>query len=62
MARVTHAAPHLPIAEVKHRMRTDQSAMSRQRWLIVYNASWSSHEPLKRLLSIVVCPKRPFMR
>ncbi len=38
MARVTHAAPHLPIAEVKHRMRTDQSAMARQRWLIVYNA------------------------
>ncbi len=38
MARVTHAAPHQPIAEVKHRMRTDQSAMARQRWLIVYNA------------------------
>ncbi len=38
MARVTHAAPHLPIAEVKHRMRTDQSAMARQHWLIVYNA------------------------
>ncbi len=38
MARVTHAAPHLPIAEVKNRMRTDQSAMARQRWLIIYNA------------------------
>ena len=38
MARVTHAAPHLPIAEVKNRMRTDPRAMSRQRWLIIYNA------------------------
>src|SRR5438105_6759196 len=38
MARVTHAAPHLSLAEVKHRMKTDQSAMVRQRWLIIYNA------------------------
>jgi DNA-binding MarR family transcriptional regulator len=38
MARVTHAALHLPIAEVKNRMRTDPRAMSRQRWLIIYNA------------------------
>jgi len=38
MARVTHAAPHLPITEVKNRMRTDPRAMSRQRWLIIYNA------------------------
>lgn len=38
MARVTHAAPHLPIAEVKNRVRTDPRAMSRQRWLIIYNA------------------------
>jgi transposase len=38
MARVTHAAPHLPLAEVKNRMRTDPRAMSRQRWLIIYNA------------------------
>jgi DNA-binding MurR/RpiR family transcriptional regulator len=38
MARVTHAAPHLPIAEVKNRMRTDPRTMSRQRWLIIYNA------------------------
>jgi transposase len=38
MARVTHAVPHLPIAEVKNRMRTDPRAMSRQRWLIIYNA------------------------
>jgi len=38
MARVTHAAPHLSLAEVKHRMRTDPRADRRQRWLIVYNA------------------------
>jgi transposase len=38
MARVTHAAPHLPLAEVKNRMRTDPRAMLRQRWLIIYNA------------------------
>jgi transposase len=38
MARVTHAAPHLPLAEVKNRMRTDPSDDWRQRWLIIYNA------------------------
>lgn len=38
IARVTHAAPHLPITEVKHRMRTDPHADRRQRWLIIYNA------------------------
>lgn len=38
MTRVTHAASHLPIAEVKHRMRTDPRADQRQRWLIIYNA------------------------
>ncbi len=38
MARVSHAAPHLPLAEVKHRMRTDPRAFCRQRWLISYNA------------------------
>lgn len=38
MARVTYAAPHLPLAEVKNRMRTDQRADWRQRWLIIYNA------------------------
>jgi hypothetical protein len=38
MARVTHAAPHLPIAEVKNRMRTAPRAFCRQRWLIIYNA------------------------
>ena len=38
MARVTHAAPHLPIAEVKNRMRTDPRADWRQRWLIIDNA------------------------
>lgn len=38
MARVTHAASHLPLAEVKNRMRTDPRADQRQRWLIIYNA------------------------
>jgi predicted DNA-binding transcriptional regulator len=38
MARVTHAAPHLSLAEVKNRMRTDLRADWRQRWLIIYNA------------------------
>ena len=38
MARVTHAALHLDLAEVKNRMRTDQRADWRQRWLIIYNA------------------------
>ena len=38
MARVTRAASHLSLDEVKKRMRTDPRAMSRQRWLIIYNA------------------------
>jgi transposase len=38
MARVTHAASHLSLAEVKKRMRTDPHANWRQRWLIIYNA------------------------
>lgn len=38
MARVTHAASHLSLAEVKTRMRTDPRADQRQRWLIIYNA------------------------
>src|SRR5215469_15923353 len=38
MARVTRAASYLSLDEVKKRMRTDPRAMSRQRWLIIYNA------------------------
>lgn len=38
MARVTHAAPHLSLAEVKNRMRNHPRAFCRQRWLIIYNA------------------------
>jgi len=38
MARVTHAASHLSLAEVKTRMRTDPHADRRHRWLIIYNA------------------------
>src|SRR5260370_32615913 len=38
MARVTRAAAHLTLEEVKIRMRTDPRALYRQRWLIMYNA------------------------
>lgn len=38
MARVTHAAPHLSLTEVKHRMKTDPRTDQRQRWLSIYNA------------------------
>lgn len=38
MARVTRAAAHLSIEEVKHRLKTDPRAWCRQRWLIIYNA------------------------
>ncbi len=38
MARVTHAAAHLSIEEVKNRLKTDPRPWCRQRWLIIYNA------------------------
>jgi transposase len=38
MARSTRAAAHLTVEEVKNRMRTDPRPLSRQRWLIIYNA------------------------
>src|SRR5207245_9164371 len=38
MARITRAAAHLSIEEVKTRMRTDPRPLYRQRWLIIYNA------------------------
>jgi transposase len=38
MARVTRAASHLSIEEVKTRWKTDPRAQCRQRWLIIYNA------------------------
>src|SRR5258708_13293109 len=38
MARVTHAAAHVSIEEVKHRLKTDPRPWCRQRWLIIYNA------------------------
>jgi transposase len=38
MARVTRAAAHLSVEEVKHRLRTDPRPWCRQRWLIIYNA------------------------
>jgi transposase len=38
MTRVTHAAAHLPVEEVKSRMQYDSRPWCRQRWLIIYNA------------------------
>src|SRR5437870_5755833 len=38
MARITRAAAHLTIEEVKNRMRTAPRPLYRQRWLIIYNA------------------------
>jgi transposase len=38
MARVTRAAAHLSVEEVKHRLKTDPRSWCRQRWLIIYNA------------------------
>jgi transposase len=36
--RVTRAAPHLPVEEVKQRMKRDPRFWVRQRWGIIYNA------------------------
>jgi transposase len=38
MARMTRAAAHLPVEEVKRRMTSDPRPLYRQRWLIIYNA------------------------
>lgn len=38
MPRVTKAAEHLSLEEVKHRMQSDSRPLYRQRWLIIYNA------------------------
>src|SRR6266581_566535 len=38
MARITRAAAHLTVEEVKNRMRTDRRPLYRQRGLIIYNA------------------------
>lgn len=38
MARVTHAAAHLSLEEVKSRLKNDHRPWCRQRWLIIYNA------------------------
>lgn len=38
MGRVTRAAAHLSIEEVKRRLKTDPRPWCRQRWLIIYNA------------------------
>jgi transposase len=38
MSRVTRAAAHLSVEEVKERARTDKRYWCRQRWLIIYTA------------------------
>ena len=38
MGRVTRAATHLPVDEVKKRAKTDPRSWCRQRWLIIYHA------------------------
>lgn len=38
MPRVTRAAAHLSVEEVKARMKSDPRAFCRGRWLIIYNA------------------------
>ena len=38
MTRVTRAAAHLSVEEVKHRQKTDPRPWCRQRWLIIYSA------------------------
>ena len=38
MARITRAALHLSVEEVKNRLKNDPRALYRQRWLIIYNA------------------------
>src|SRR5260370_7889318 len=38
MARITRAAAHLSLEEVKSRLQNDPRAWCRQRWLIIYNA------------------------
>jgi hypothetical protein len=38
MARVTRAAAHLSLEEVKTQLKADPRPWCRQRWLIIYNA------------------------
>lgn len=38
MARITRAASHLPVEEVKARLKLDPRPWCRQHWLIIYNA------------------------
>ncbi len=38
MARITRAAAHLTVEEVKHRMQSEPHPVRRQCWLIIYHA------------------------
>jgi hypothetical protein len=38
MARITRAAAHLPLEEVKAGLKLDPRPWERQRWLIIYTA------------------------
>ncbi len=38
MARITRAAAHVSVEEIKERLKNEKRAWCRQRWLIIYNA------------------------
>lgn len=38
MGKITRAAQHLSVEEVKERMRNDPNPLYRERWLVIYNA------------------------
>jgi len=61
MARITRAATHVTVEEVKKRMSTDPRPLYRQRWLIMYNALVEPAK-LRRLRDTVGSPKRPSTR
>ena len=58
MARITRAAAHVSIEEVKSRLHNDPRVWCRKRWLIMYNALIDPRHPRKRLPSIAVRLKR----
>lgn len=47
MARITRAASHLPVEEVRARMKNDSRPWCRNKWLIIYNALVDPREASK---------------
>jgi transposase len=47
MARITRAALHLPVEEVKYRMKNDPRSWCRNRWNIIYNALIDPREAIE---------------